>query len=153
RHVGARHGLCRSFAAGKLGNAEAGAETDMRRHPFNRQAGECGARILGKKTRRGEVASRQHAGEFLAADPADGVILASSLTEYARESGDDPISAGVTVSVVDRLEVIEVAQNERDGRLASGVAGQDTVQPFGKAAAVEQAGEGVRARLFGDLVK
>src|SRR5690606_10830637 len=82
-----------------------------------------------------------------------GVILASSLTEYARESGDDPISAGVTVSVVDRLEVIEVAQDERDGRLASGVAGQDTVQPFSKAAAVEQAGEGVRARLFGDLVK
>lgn len=60
--------------------------------------------------------SRQDDREFLTAYARGNPTLgAGRLTQFGRENGNDAIAQRMTMRVVDDLEVIDVAQNKRQG--------------------------------------
>ncbi len=99
---------------------------------------ECGAGFFGQRVRSDSLPRWKQHCEFLAAEAGDDRIPRSFLLENVGESSDDFIAADVSEAVVDRLEVIEVAQDHRN-RCAGGLPRQRVERPEFKTPAIEQA--------------
>ena len=55
----------------------------------------------------------QEHGELVAANPERAVCPTEAVAEELTETAQDPIAAGVPLSVVDSLELVEVNEQER----------------------------------------
>ena len=69
---------------------------------------------LGELRRAFEVGARQHDRELLPAPPGRHVDLADALAQGVGELAEDCVADGVAEAVVDRLEAVEVRENEGD---------------------------------------
>ena len=78
-----------------------------------RELGEAGADFIYQFERSGAIGAGQDSGEFLTAVAADDVGLAEPLAQQAGETFDDPVAYQVAVGIIDRLEVINIYQGER----------------------------------------
>ena len=61
-------------------------------------------------------------GELVAAEPRDGVAAAHQAGQPLADHGQDHVPGGVTVPVVDHLEVVEVEQEQAERPVAAGPA-------------------------------
>ena len=79
----------------------------------------CGAgsrrlqQVLGQGRGAGRVAHVGQHQEFVAAEAADRILLPYRLLQRLRKRHQQRIAGGVTVDVVERLEAIEVDEEQR----------------------------------------
>ena len=90
--------------------------------------------------------------ELLAAQPGDDVVLAHGAAQALGHRAEDLVPLGVAVSVVDRLEVVEVEGDDRERALELSGAGDLLAQALVAGAMVQRPGEPVRARLLAQRV-
>jgi hypothetical protein len=62
----------------------------------------------------------QH-GELVAAEPGDGVAGAGRAGDPLRDAHEQLVTGGVAEAVVDRLEVVQVEEDDGDGAAVAGV--------------------------------
>ncbi len=106
-----------------------------------------GSDPFGRQLRLAGGAAGEDDGELVAAEPGQGVAGAAAPAQDVGHFSDQLVAGGVTVGVVDLLEVIEVEhQDGAGGALAPRPRHRD-LQVFVEAAAVLQAGQRVLACL------
>ena len=90
-----------------------------------------------------DIAGRQHQRELVAADPADGIPRAADRLEEFGDLHQQRVARHVTISVVDRLEIVEVdAKHCHLGvAIVEHVDGQ--IEPLAQPRAVRQPGESI----------
>ena len=102
---------------------------------FQGQGADCGAEPIGDELGVGKVESVEDDDELLTAVAADAVVTAELAAETVGHRDEDLVSDEVAVGVVDRFEVVEVAEQEGDGFVVSLTAGQHAGGVFGWCAA------------------
>ena len=93
----------------------------------------------------------QH-GELVAAEARGGVAGADAGVEALGDGQQDLVAGGVAEAVVDRLEVVEVEEDDRQAGLLAARAGDRLAHALDEQRAVGQAGDGVVERLVGELL-
>ena len=93
----------------------------------------------------GGVRRDLHDGEFVAAHPRDGVVLAHQPPQPVRDHLQQPVAAGMAQRVVHRLEPVEIEVVDRDHFVAMDTA-ERLFQPLVQQDPVGQIGEGVVVR-------
>lgn len=138
-----------AFAAGEQGHAGAdrdpavGAVGEDDRAPCDRRA-----QPLAGKPRPGEAGFWHQHRELLAAETAEHVAAAGDPAQLVRDRLKHGVAGRMAVSVVDRLEPVDVEQGERK-RTAAAIGADHLGLHLGhQLAAVRQAGQRVRRRLF-----
>ena len=110
---------------------------------MHRNAGDRGPGTLGDRVRAAAARVREDQREFLAADSRRRSRWADHVGEAAGDRPQHLVAVGVTVGVVDRLEVVEIEIDERQRVFLAPrpdrLGGEDLVE----AAMVGQPGEGV----------
>ncbi len=84
--------------------------------------------------------------ELVAAEAGDGVVGAEGGLQAADDGGEDLVAAFVAEGVVDRLEVVEVAEQDRDPPAVPFGGSQREGDPVGQQQPVRGAGERVVQR-------
>ena len=114
RHVGVSEQIVRRLVSRRRGDADAG--TDLHLIPAQRE----GVRHRGgsRSSKSGASVARRHVldedGELVATESGDGVGGASAGEEPLGRGDQQPVAFGVTETVVDPLEVVEVEEEHRD---------------------------------------
>ena len=98
------------------GDADAGADGDLPADQGERRA-QGGQDPLGEHPRRLEIRVLGQDGELVAAQPADGVVLAQAAAQPGPDLAQQPVPGAVTQAVVDHLEVVQV--DEEHGHAAA----------------------------------
>ncbi len=113
--------------------------------PSSRRA-RAAAAVRRRSARRRRSAFAEDQRELLAADAGRHVDEPARGTQQIREAAEGAVSLGVSEPVVDRLEVIEVEERDRERRVRAtrplDLASHDRLE----GAAVHEAGEHVRRR-------
>ena len=94
----------------------------------------------------GEVLEQQ--GELVAAEPRDRVHRAQHRPQPLGQPGEQPVAGGVAERVVDLLEVVDVEEQHRDGRVRAPRAVERDAEAVEEQRAVGQAGQRVVQRLW-----
>src|SRR5690606_22519349 len=87
-----------------------------------------------------------------AADTGGYVRLRCRAVQAFRKRHDDPVAACMPETVVERLEVVEVAQNHGGGHADLPAMGEGTFSLLLETAPVEKRGKGVRHRVHSQIV-
>ena len=95
---------------------------------------------------------RQHDGEFVPAQPANGVAFAHTLLYAHRDLAQQLVAGSVAVRVVDGLEVVEVHEQYPDRPVVAFRLREHLVQTVGEQKTVRQIGDDVELREKGHLV-
>src|ERR1035437_868224 len=114
--------------------------------------GEGGAHALGLAGGAGLIAAGKDDQKLLAAVTADGVVRTGDGLHAAGEFAQDGIAGEVAVGVVDGFEVIEVGQDEADGTVFAGAAGELALEDIEDRGAVPDAGEKILGGLLAQLL-
>ena len=118
--------------------------TDLQRCPQRRH------RLLGQSAGVVEcVDARAHEHELVAADATDDVVLAQSGPEPTRYGAERLVADRVADPVVDLLELVHVEKGHGD-RLPPVWSGQEHLQAFVHAGAIEELGHGIVRCLMGE---
>jgi hypothetical protein len=107
-----------------------------------------GAQPLGDGLGVGGRCRRQQQRELLAADPRNGVDRPRPAVEQARDAAEGLVAGGVSAAIIDLLEVVEVADHDRQRRGRTLRAGELELEHLAEGAPVEQAGQGITLRLL-----
>ena len=86
---------------------------------------------------------RHQHGELVAAEARDGVDVPDHAEDPARDLDQDPVAGAVPETVVDRLELVEVEQQDARRPLAALRPGGGLADPVAEQGAVGQAGQRV----------
>src|SRR4051812_31469403 len=103
-------------------------------------------RLLG-----GLDALEQH-GELVAAEARGRVAGADARGEALADLEQDLVAGGVAEAVVDRLEVVEVDEDDRQADVVAAGAGDAVAHALGEQRAVREAGDRVVEGLMGELL-
>ena len=95
---------------------------------------------------------RQQAAELLAADPEQEIGRSDAGVDQTDDAGEHVVAACMAEAVVERLEVVEVEEQERQRRALVAVARHQPLAARHEGAAVERAGQRIGLRL-GALLK
>jgi hypothetical protein len=126
--VGAGHQLARAGRVQRaLGHAD--AHRDLTDHRGGHR-GDPLAAPLGQRGGLGQRGARKDDGELLAADPADQVLQAGHLASDGGHALQDLIADQMPVRVVDPLEVVDVEQDQADGRALAVRPPELPLEPF-----------------------
>ena len=90
--------------------------------------------------------------EFVAAEAAYGVRRADGAGEPARNDAEHFVAGRVPEGIVDLLEFVQVAEEQRDRPRVTLSAGQGLSQPVMQRCSVRQSGQRVEQRLLDQLV-
>jgi hypothetical protein len=93
----------------------------------------------------------QH-GELVAAEPGDGVPGAGGAGDPLRDAHGQPVAGGVAEAVVDRLEVVQVEEDDGHGPAVAGVQLEDVLEAVPEQRAVGQPGQRVGEGLAAQLL-
>jgi len=140
-----------SEVAAQRHDADAGADGERARPPYELILLHCSEQRVGDADRVGHRAIVQQQPELVAAQPRQCVVAAHPVLQEVRELSDQFVAGDVTAGVVDDLELIEVQVADRvagAGRLC-GI--ERPLQAHLELAPVDQAGERVVARLVREL--
>ena len=104
---------------------------------------------------------RQQHGEFVAAQPRHGILLAYADYEPFADASEEEVAVGVPEVVVDGFEPVEVEEHDRAEALVAVRLGHGLTQAVEEQQPVRQAGEGVvmrqpvqmRLRALGDRLQ
>ena len=117
---------------------------DLHRRPQRRH------RLLGQRAGVVErVDAGAHEDELVAADPTDDVVVAQRGPEPTRYGAERLVADRMADPVVDLLELVHVEEGHGD-RLTPVWIGQEQLQAFVHAGAIEELGHGVVRRLMGE---
>ncbi len=83
----------------------------------------------------------QHERKLLAAETSCQVELANGLLQDARDGADDLVAGLMAEAVVDRLEVVDVGDHERDARTRQVCTCELALESFVQAPAIREAGQ------------
>ncbi len=117
-----------------IGDAKAGGDARGFALADHRHGSDGNTQPIGQHDRFGQGGFRQQDNEFLAAPTSDDVRIAQSFFQDAGSCLEYLVTAGVSIGVVDALEVVEV---EHDHAQVAAVPVRDA--PDGLADAVERA--------------
>src|SRR5207247_8788650 len=90
--------------------------------------------------------------ELIATHPGNRVADADRVPEPIGHGDEDLVALTVTEAVVDRLEVVEVEEEDGESLSRATHPGQRVLQPIGEEGPVREAGEGVMEGLVAELV-
>ena len=109
---------------------------------------------VGEAQNVGQPRVGQHEGELVAAEPVDALALPGDAFEPAGDLHQHSVSGLVPEGVVDRLEVVEVEQEDGSASfMVGGALGQGMVGALGEEHAVAEPGERVVQGLVGEVVR
>ena len=91
-------------------------------------------------------------GELVAAEARRGVGGADARGQALGDLAQDLVAGGVAEAVVDRLEVVEVEEDDRDAVLLATVAGDGVAHALDEQGAVGEVGDRVVEGLVGELL-
>ena len=97
--------------------------------------------------RRLRAGVRQQAAELLAADAEQEIGRPDAGIHQTDEAGQHVVAAGVSEAVVQRLEMVEIEEQQRQRRAFVAVALQQPLAARHEGAAVERAGQRIGLRL------
>ena len=100
-----------------LGDAGADGGPDCAAADLAARLGEGDADALGSDVGRADAGTRQQGAELLAAEAADEIGAAQRLQRRVAERVQHFVARAMTEGVVDRLEGVEVEQNDRQRRV------------------------------------
>ena len=89
-------------------------------------------------------------GELVPAESGRGVVAAQARAEPARDLDEQLVAGCVTEAVVDRLEVVDIEEEQRQVGPVALRANERVLDAVGEQRAVRQTGEGVVERLVGE---
>ena len=108
-----------------------------------RSSRDLGAQVLAQLQRPRGVGLRHQHRELIAGEAGDDVGGAHPLAHGRGDAADQAVAGVVAVSVVDRLEAVDVDDHHRPLAAVAGAEGDVLVELGAEAAAVEQAGQRV----------
>ena len=116
--------------------------------------------ISNPRTRRSASSSRHRGvgnvldqdGELVSAEARGRIGRSHGLEQASGDLLQHLVARGVTQAVVDRLEVVEVEEDDRDARVLARSASERVRDPVGEQRAVRQARHGVVERLVRQLL-
>jgi hypothetical protein len=132
------------------GDADAGADGDLPADQGERRA-QGGQDPLGEHPRRLEIRVLGQDGELVAAQPADGVVLAQAAAQPGPDLAQQPVPGAVTQAVVDHLEVVQVDEEHGHAAAVAARPGQRVPDPVVEQRPVGQVGEAVVERQVLEL--
>ena len=153
RHVGAPHQRVELIAEGiGRGDAEARRRLHRRARHLHHRHLELVADALRHAMRLLGGGVRQQAAELLAADAEQEIGRPDAGVDQVDEARQHIVAAGMAEAVVERLEVVEVEEQQAERRALVGVALQQPRAARHEGAPVERAGQRIGLRL-GALVE
>ena len=102
---------------------------------------------VGQRLRFVPVRHPSHDDELVAAVPADDVTGTNTVAQPARHRGEHDVAGLMAEPVVDRLEVVQVDEQQRQGLVGQSRALEDRPDALHEAAPIEHGGQGVVIRL------
>ncbi len=87
-------------------------------------------------------------GEFVPAEPSDGVRAADCLVEATGDLPEEHIAGSVAEAVIDGLEPVEVEEDDADVESRAGISAQRVLHPVAEEGPVGEVGEPVVERLM-----
>ena len=139
--VGAFERVLKRTGFDHVGAADRRADTDFARGAERRQRTDR-RRDASDNALRGRriVAIGQNNDEFIAAEARRRILCADAVAQDPGDGAEGAIAGGVTAAVIDRLEAVEIDE-EDGGRQMS-----DRPRPLFEPAPIEQTGQGVAAQ-------
>ena len=137
----------------RVGSRDIAGDAEACRHPHRRVSArnlECGERRadpLGRLDRPRKRGSRQDDQELFAAPATADVDVSEGLLEHARELLENEVAEGVSVRVVGGLELVDVAEDDRERQLVTLAPGDLGAKPLLAMAPVCEAGEPIGGRV------
>src|SRR5829696_2767170 len=98
---------------------------------------------LGEHAGGGQVGVLGQDGELVAAEAADGVVLAQAAAQPSRDLAQQPVAGAVAEAVVDHLEVVEVDEEHGQAAAVPAGPGQGVPDPVVEQGPVGQVGQAV----------
>lgn len=89
----------------------------------------------------GTVEVAEHGNEFIAAKPRERVLVLHGGLHAVRNSGEEFVSYGVAVAVIDAFEVVEIKTDDCQGAATALGLGHGVAQAFTKVHSIGQTGE------------
>src|SRR5262249_39799728 len=120
-----------------LGDAYAHGDAELDLVGDDLRAHHALADTLGDRSRARQAGFGQQNSELLAAEAANDIRLALAIETRSRDRPDRGVADGMAGAVVDRLEVIDVEHQHRDGAIIALEAAPFSIEAFQKMAAVE----------------
>ena len=100
---------------------------------------------LGQLGACAEIGLRQQNGEFVPAVAADKILLADQFLEQRADRSENSIAGKVAVRIVHALELIEIGDDQHEGRALPPPLVQQQMELFVESLAVRHAGQGIAA--------
>ncbi|EFI64014.1 hypothetical protein BCSJ1_26258, partial [Bacillus cereus SJ1] len=136
----------------QIGDADADGEGDGRPQHVEPHGLDRLAQALGEQPGAFHRRVQQHHAEFLAAVASGDVGIAHMGLDHPGEGLDRLIAHGVTIGVVDALEMIDVEHHQRQATAIALVPGEFLGEALFPVTAVGQSGQAVGTRQFLQLV-
>ena len=132
------------------GDPDAGPDGDLPADQRERRP-EGGDHPVGEQAGGGQVGVLGQDGELVAAEPADGVVLAQAAAQPAGDLAQQPVAGAVAEAVVDHLEVVQVDEQHGQAAAVAARPGQRVADPVVEQGPVGQVGEAVVEHLVLEL--
>jgi len=150
---GAEQVLERAALAGDLDEADAHADAEDLVLPHEAELADGAHHVVGDLTRLLERAAGEQDAELVAAEAGDGVGVAHGVLDEPGHLAQHAVARAVPALVVDGLEAVEVEVAQHVARPAGVRLLERFLQAPLELAAVDEAGQGVVARLVGHLAR
>jgi hypothetical protein len=155
RRVHGEIGVAEQLVAVRAGEIEGDSDAHADEHGSSRdrqrtlERGEHTVGHLRRLSLVGEIL-QQHR-ELVAAQPGRGVLEPEAVAETIRHRDEQLVAGRVTEAVVDRLEVVQVEEEDRQAAVTPVRTHERVLDPVTEQRLVGELGEGVVERLVGEL--